>query len=222
VVAGTLGCSKKEAPSPSTVPAAPPVPEAKPTSAGIVRVASVKTAVEGNVLPELVADFEKSSSYKVEVTPGEAVYTWAREGKVDLVISHYGHQEAEDFVLDGLGEWPRTMFSNQMALVGPPSDPAKVRGLEDAGEAFRRIAASKSTFVVNNIDGVKYLTDILWNAAGRPDRSGWFLDGARALQAHVLSPVTQARIRSIRYPGDQRVCWVPAGRNNRFAMLPKG
>jgi tungstate transport system substrate-binding protein len=176
-----------------------------------------------------------------------------------------------------------------MALVGPRSDPAGVRGLEDAGEAFRRIAETKSKFVLNNIDGVRYLTEILWNAAGRPDRSGWFLDeghrkdgaierasemgaysfwgltpfmrvngqtplkleplvladpllqrllvsvivkpvkvpgvnadGARALQAHLLSPVTQARIRSIRYPGDQRVCWVPAGRNNRIAMLPKG
>ena len=51
-----------------------------------------------------------------------------------------------------------------------------MRELDDAGEAFRRIAASKSTFVLNNIDGVRYLTEILWNAAGKPDRTGWFLD----------------------------------------------
>jgi tungstate transport system substrate-binding protein len=280
------GCSKKE-PMPRPAEAGPAA--AVPVNAGVVRVASVKTAVEGNVLPELIADFEKASSLKIELASGEEIYSWAREGKVDLVISHYGHREAEDFVLDGLGEWPRTIFSNQMALVGPRSDPAGVRGLEDAGEAFRRIAETKSKFVLNNIDGVRYLTEILWNAAGRPDRSGWFLDeghrkdgaierasemgaysfwgltpfmrvngqtplkleplvladpllqrllvsvivkpvkvpgvnadGARALQAHLLSPVTQARIRSIRYPGDQRVCWVPAGRNNRIAMLPKG
>ena len=283
----TEGCSKKE----PTLPLVEAGPQAfaVQANAGVVRVASVKTAVEGNVLPELIADFEKASPYKIALTPGEAVYTSAREGKVDLVVSHYGHREAEDFVLDGLGEWPRTIFSNQMALVGPPGDPAHVRGLDDAGEAFRRIAASKSTFVLNNIDGVRYLTEILWNAAGKPDRTGWFLDeghrkdgaierasemgaysfwgltpflrvngqaplkleplvladpllqrllvsvivkptkvagvnteGARALQAHLLSPATQARIRSIRYPGDQRVCWVPAGRNNRIAMLPKG
>ena len=287
LVASTLsGCSKKE-PALPAVEAGPVA--AVPVNAGVIRVASVKTAVEGNVLPELIADFEKSSSFKVDLAPGEAVYTSAREGKVDLVVSHYGHREAEDFVLDGLGEWPRTIFSNQMALVGPPADPAHVRGLEDAGEAFRRIAATRSTFVVNNIEGIRYLTEILWNAAGKPDRAGWFLDqghgkdgaieraselgaysfwgltpflrvsgqkplkleplvvadpllqrllvsvivkpakvpgvnaeGARALQAHLLSPATQAKIRSIRYPGDQRVCWVPAGRNNRIAMLPKG
>jgi tungstate transport system substrate-binding protein len=281
---GAAACSKKEPPPVEAGPVA-----AVPANAALIRVASVKTAVEGNVLPELIADFEKTSHYKIELTSGEAVYTSAREGKADLVISHYGHREAEDFVLDGLGEWPRTIFSNQMALIGPPGDPARVRGLEDAGEAFRRIAASKSTFVLNDIDGVRYLTDIVWNAAGRPDRTGWFLDeghrkdgaierasemgaysfwgltpflrlnggaplkleplvladpllqrllvsvivkpgkvpganadGARALQAHLLSPATQAQIRTIRYPGDQRVCWVPAGRNNRIAMLPKG
>src|SRR5579859_3254635 len=179
VVASALtGCSKKDAPpttaSPST--STPPAPPPPPTDAALVRVASVKTAVEGSVLPELIADFQKGAPYRVELTSGESVYTSAREGKVDLVISHYGHREAEDFVLDGLGEWPRTIFSNQMALVGPPSDPAAVRGLEDAGEAFRRIAASKSKFLLNDIDGVRYLTEILWNVAGKPDRSGWFLD----------------------------------------------
>jgi tungstate transport system substrate-binding protein len=256
---------------------------------GVVRVASVRTAVEGNLLPALIADFEKGGPYKVELTSGEDIYTWARAGKADLVVSHYGHKNAEEFVLEGLGEWPRTLFSNQMALVGPVADPAGVRGLEDAGEAFRRIASTKSKFLLNDIDGVRYLTSILWNAAGRPDRAGWFLDegqrkdgaieraselgayslwgltpflrlnaqkplkveplvladpllqrllvsvivkpakvpglnvdGARALQTYLLSPSVQAQIRTTRYPGDQRVCWVPAGRHNRTAVLPKG
>ena len=48
-----------------------------------------------------------------------------------------------------------------MALLGPKDDPAKVRGLEDAAEAFRRIASTKSPFVLNDIDGVRYLTEIL-------------------------------------------------------------
>jgi hypothetical protein len=75
-------------------------------------------------------------------------------------------------VLDGNGEWPRTLFSNQMALLGPANDPAKVRGLEDVVEAFRRIAATKSPFVLNDIDGVRYLCDVIWNAAGRPIARG--------------------------------------------------
>jgi tungstate transport system substrate-binding protein len=254
----------------------------------IVRVASVPTAVEGNVLPTLIAEFEHQTRYRVELVATPALYSLARAGKVDLAISHYGHRDAEAFVMDGLGEWPRTIFSNQMALVGPPDDPAGVRGLLDVGEAFRRIAAARSPFLLNDLDGVHYLTEILWHAAGQPARAGWFLDlrasgeaaieqasqrgayslwgltpflrlrtsrpihleplvladpllqrmlvsiivkpgegrdpnvgGAGALQSHLLAPATQARIRTIHYPGVDAASWIPGGRHNRTAILPR-
>ena len=222
-------------------------------------------------------------------TSSDEPYELARAGKADLVVSHYGHRHAEEFVLGGLGEWPRTIFSNQMALVGPPADPARVRGLTDAAEAFRRIAGSKSLFIANGIDGVRYLAEVLWNAAGRPDRTGWLVDdglrkdaaiiaasergaytfwgltpflrttkthqlnleplvvgdpllqrmlvsiivkptavagvnaeGAEVLQTYLLAPATQARIRDVRYPGAESIAWVPGGRHNRTAVLPKG
>jgi tungstate transport system substrate-binding protein len=172
-----------------------------------------------------------------------------------------------------------------MALVGPPADPAKIRGLVDAAEALRRIVDSKCELVLNDLDGVRYLTEILWHAIGAPPRAGWLLDdkhrkedamriasqrgaytfwgltpflrthknetlnleplvladpllqrllvsvvvrapgsnleGARALQAHLLEPATQATIRATPYPADAPICWVPAGRHNRTAALPK-
>jgi tungstate transport system substrate-binding protein len=265
-------------------------PVEPPLEPGVVRIASVKTAVDGNLLPALVERFQRDSRYRVRVTTGERVYDLARTGDADLVISHYGHRDAEAFVLDGLGEWPRTIFSNQMALVGPPNDPANVRGLDDVGEAFRRIAETHSQFMSNEIDGVRYLVEILWHAAGEPERtSSWWLDehaskngavirasrvgaytfwgltpflrlasteslaleplvladpllqrilvsivvkpnstcrvnrdGAIAFQSFLLSPKTQAAIRSIHYPGKTVVGWVPAGRHNRTGALPQG
>jgi len=163
----SAGCAK--APGPAIATPAPRV----------VRGASVPTAVEGNLLPTLFAEFEKQSPLRVQLVASDDVYGLARKGLVDLAISHYGHRDAEAFVMDGHGEWPRTLFSNQMALLGPAADPAKVRDLADAGEAFRRIAATKSPYLVNHIDGVRYLTEVLWNAAGRPDRSEWMMDGER-------------------------------------------
>ena len=254
-----------------------------------MRVVSVPTAVEGNVLPELCAAFRKESGLKVELLASPDVYDLARSGSVDLAVSHYGHKHAEDFVMRGFGEWPRTLFSNQMALLGPKNDPAKVRGLDDVGEAFRRIAQAKAPFVVNDIDGVRYLTEIVWNAAGRPVRGDWFIDdhkarkadavtlaaakgayifwgltpflrlgeagssgleplvlgdpllqrmlvsvivkpskvsgvnaeGAAKLQSFLLAPATQARIRAVKYPGQSGATWIPGGRHNHSAMLPK-
>jgi tungstate transport system substrate-binding protein len=171
---GVAGCARepqKADPVPS-----PSVVTPNPTNANVVRVVSVPTAVEGDVLPTLITEFHKHSALRVQLVTSNDLYDVARRGEADLAISHYGHKHAEEFVMDGFGEWPRTLFSNQMALLGPASDPARIRGLDDAGEAFRRIALAKAPFVLNDIDGVRYLTEILWNVAGRPDRAGWLLD----------------------------------------------
>jgi tungstate transport system substrate-binding protein len=281
-LAALAGCSSDAKRAEPVEPIEPPL------EPGIVRIASVKTAVEGTLLPELIKVFERDQPLRVRLTTGSDVYAQARAGKVDLVISHYGHKDAEQFVLDGLGEWPRTIFSNQMAIVGPPNDPAGVRGMTDAGAAFAKIAATKSKFLVNNLDGVRYVVEILWNSAGRPDRTGWVIDGgasrdeaihqaseqgaytiwgltpflrataasavaleplvlddpllqrmlvsilvrpggsrranstgANAFQSFLLAPATQAFIRTVRYPGKDAIAWVPAGRHNRTAVLPK-
>jgi len=184
----------------------PPVPavQAPPTNAGVIRVASVPTAVEGNLMQVLVAEFHKTSPRRVELSTNPELYGSARAGKVDLAISHYGHRDAEQFMTDGLGEWPRMVFSNQMAFVGPPSDPAKIRGLEDAVEAFKRIASTKSPFVMNEIDGIRYLVEVLWHAAGKPDRSGWLRDHkqedalreASKLRAYTFWGLTRSHARA--------------------------
>ena len=77
---------------------------------------------------------------------------------------------------DGFGLWPRPVFANQQAIIGPASDPARVANLQDAVEAFRRIAQSKSPYVANNGAIPKYVEDVLWEAAGRPPKEAWYID----------------------------------------------
>jgi hypothetical protein len=36
---------------------------------------------------------------------GEDVYRSARNVEADVVLSHYGHEDAQTFVQDGLGQW---------------------------------------------------------------------------------------------------------------------
>ncbi len=119
----------------------------------------------------------------------------AQAGKFDLVISHFGHRDTEEFVLNGFGLWPRTVFSNQLALFGPPSDPAKVRDLPDLVTVFRRIAETKALYVLNETKGLRYLTEILWNAAGRPSKGSWFIDsGASKKDAILLAAERKAYV----------------------------
>ena len=108
-----------------------------------------------------------------------------------MVLSHYGHKDAQAFVQDGFGQWPQPVVSNQLALLGPPEDSAQVQDLTDLVEAFRRIANTQAPFVVNDIEGVKYLTEILWNAAGSPEQEGWYSDQGLQGQNAIVEAAQQ-------------------------------
>lgn len=141
----------------------------------VVRLAMVN--VPDDVLRPLLADFAAQSGQRAEtVYTGNDPYSVAREGRADLVISHYGHEGVEPFITGGYGFWPHTVFANQIALFGPSTDPARVRGVTDAAEAFRRIAATRSRFLVNDSDGVRYIEEIIWLRAGDPAKGDWYIN----------------------------------------------
>jgi tungstate transport system substrate-binding protein len=145
------------------------------TQANPIRLAMVN--VPDDVVRPLLGDFAAQSGKRAEIVyTGNDPFAVAREANADLVISHYGHEGVEPFVTGGYGLWPRAVFANQIALLGPPSDPAHVRGLTDAAAAFRRIAASHARFLVNGSNGNKYVEDILWMKAGSPTKGDWYLD----------------------------------------------
>src|SRR2546430_12309083 len=110
----------------------------------VVRLQSVPIPVDSGLLTDLLADFEKATGYHVQVNTSDVPYTFARQGAADLVLSHYGHDQMDDFMADSLGLWPRTLFASRSVLIGPASDPAGVRGMRGGLEAFRRIAQTKS------------------------------------------------------------------------------
>ena len=142
----------------------------------ILRLAVVNTPKFSGFMDDLIADFKATGGGEVSVYGGNDVFEKARAGEADLVIAHWGKSEVERFVLDGFGSWPRMVFSNQMAIVGPASDPAGIRGLKSAAEAFKKIAAAKALFAVNALPGVTYASDVLWLMAGSPAKGGWVLD----------------------------------------------
>ena len=139
-----------------------------------LRVAVVNTP--DVLLDELIPTFERITGYDVTLEIGEDAFDVARAGRADLVIAHYGHADTRAFMDEGLGRWPRMVFSNQAALVGPSTDPAGIRGLTDAATAIARIAERGGEFLVNNAPTERYLADMLWRTAGSPAKNRWQVD----------------------------------------------
>ena len=107
---GTGGESGGEANDSSAIGAA--------TQPSHVRLFSVVTPQDGGLYDDLLPDFEQQTGYQVELTTEVDVFGPPRDGQADVVISHYGHTDAQAFVQDGFGQWPQTVFSNQLALLG--------------------------------------------------------------------------------------------------------
>lgn len=95
--------------------------------------------------------FEKDTGIKVQtVAFGEKdiIDEAFRTGEIDLITMH-ASDRIINLVADGLAMDPQPWVRNDLVLVGPPEDPAKIKGTANAGEAFRKIAESKSPLVVH-------------------------------------------------------------------------
>ena len=164
------------------------------TASQVVRLFAVRTEFDSGLLDGLLADFQATTGYRIERSSGKDTYEQlARAGKVDVILSHYRHGGLGAFVTQGYGLWPEPVMANVTAFLAPPGDPAHIKGLTDGIEMFRRIAASHSPFVVNADANSRYLTEILWNAAGKPDRQRWYSDpGVEGLAAAQRAVAKQA------------------------------
>lgn len=145
---------------------------------GIVRLASVVALQTGGLLNQLIASFQAAHPYQVTVFFGETddLYARARAGEADLVTTHLGVGALPDFVRDRAGRWPRLVLTTGHVFAAHTSDPAGIREATDPVDAFARIAAARAPFVRNDADVPAHVTDVLREAAGRPDETGWYLD----------------------------------------------
>jgi tungstate transport system substrate-binding protein len=75
-----------------------------------------------------------------------AALEMAKTGSFDLVMVHARALE-DKFVADGFGIDRRDVMYNDFVILGPPSDPAGIRGQRGATAALRKIAAAQAAFV---------------------------------------------------------------------------
>jgi tungstate transport system substrate-binding protein len=143
-----------------------------------VTVASTTSTEQSGLFSYLIPLFKKDSGIDVRVIAvgtGQALALGAR-GDADALLVH-DRQGEDKFVADGNGIDRRDVMYNDFVLIGPKSDPAKIRGEKDAKEALRRIAAAKAPFASRGDDSGTHRLELrLWKAAGvdvSPAKAVW-------------------------------------------------
>src|SRR5215831_14288106 len=104
------------------------------------------TTQDSGILTTLVDAFEKRG-YKVKTIvagSGDVLKQGAR-GEGDVLLTHSPQAERE-WMAHRYGLFRRLVMYNDFVIIGPPQDPAQIKGLK-AAEAFRRIADRQAVFV---------------------------------------------------------------------------
>jgi tungstate transport system substrate-binding protein len=159
-----------------------------PADSHVVRCAVIGGMTMTGLWPEIAKMFEAQTGYRVEVVatgPRPILDAAMRAGKVDLLTMHSG-DITTDLVADGFGVNMRPWTRNELCILGPPDDPAHVRGMTNGAAALRKIAETKSHFVDFEGIGSRELVHTLWRLAGAEPKGDWVLKDDTVSKFNIL------------------------------------
>ncbi len=143
---------------------------AEPTGIEIGRlVLATTTSTENSgLLAAILPDFEARYGAEVEVIAvgtGQAIQL-GENGDADLILVHARSRE-DAFVEAGYGVNRQNVMYNDFVIVGPPADPAGIKGAPDAGAVLAQVAQSGSSFISRGDDSGTHIKEQnLWQASG--------------------------------------------------------
>ncbi|MDD4159708.1 MAG: substrate-binding domain-containing protein, partial [Synergistaceae bacterium] len=94
-----------------------------------------------------------------------------------MVVVHARALE-EQFIKDGFGQNRKDIMYNDFVILGPKEDPAGIKGMKSAAEAFKKIAAAGAPFISRGDMSGTHVSEMnVWKAAGiMPDgeKDEWY------------------------------------------------
>jgi tungstate transport system substrate-binding protein len=140
-------------------------------------LATTTSTQDSGLLDVLIPVFEKNTGYFVKtiaVGSGQAM-AMGQKGEADVLLVHSPAAE-EKFVSGGFGINRRLVMHNDFIIVGPPEDPAKIKGIKSSSETFKKIASGRVLFLSRGDNsGTHAKEKDIWKAAGiNPEGEKWY------------------------------------------------
>lgn len=165
-------------------------------------VASTTSTQDSGLFGHILPLFKSRTGIEVKVVAqgtGQALDT-GRRGDADVLFVHAKAAE-EKFIAGGFGVKRYPVMYNDFVLIGPRGDPAGIKGMKDAAEAFTAIKAKAAPFISRGDRSGTHIAELdLWKAAAidiDSDKGRWYrsigqgmgaaLNTASASNAYVLA-----------------------------------
>jgi len=140
-------------------------------------LATTTSTQDSGLLDVLLPIFEKETGYMVKtisVGSGQAMKMGER-GEADVLLVHSPDAE-KAFMARGFGSSRKLVMHNDFLILGPASDPAKIKGSKTSAEAYKKIAQAGALFLSRGDNsGTDAKDKALWKATGiNPAGRKWF------------------------------------------------
>lgn len=136
----------------------------------VIKMSTTTSTQASGLLDLLLPAFTKGTGIEVKVIAkgtGAAIRD-GMDGNVDVIFVHAKARE-ENFVADGYGTKRYAVMHNDFVILGPPEDPAGIKGMRDAAESLKKIATTGAKFISRGDDsGTHTKEQALWAATGLP------------------------------------------------------
>jgi len=137
--------------------------------------------IVGYILPM----FEKDTGIKVKVVArgtGAAI-EMGKRGDADVVFVHAKEQELKA-VEEGSFVNRHDVMYNDFVIIGTPNDPARIKGIKSAAEAFLKIGKSGEPFVSRGDNSGTHTKELaIWKKAGiDPKGQKWYLEVGQGME----------------------------------------
>ena len=170
-----------------TACSAPSTPAASAPKVSDVVLASTTSTQDSGLFDVLIPAFEKDNpTYKIKVVAvgSGAALTLGQKKDADVLLVHSPAAEIT-FVAAGYGTDRKPVMYNDFLLVGPTSDPAKIKDTTSAVAAFVKIAKAKATFVTRADNSGTYTKELSIWASGTVEPTSsvdpWYLSTGAAM-----------------------------------------
>ncbi|MEW5871833.1 MAG: substrate-binding domain-containing protein [Chloroflexota bacterium] len=146
-------------------------------------LATTTSTQDSGLLDYLLPDFEALAGVKIDVIAvgtGQAI-TLGEDGNADVLLVHARSKE-DAFMEAGHGTRREDVMYNDFVIVGPESDPAGIKGMTDAAEAFAKIASAQAKFVSRGDDsGTHTKEKSIWAAASIEPAGDWYISSGQGM-----------------------------------------
>jgi tungstate transport system substrate-binding protein len=165
-------------------------------------LATTTSTQDSGLLDVLLPVFQEKTGYVVKtvaVGTGMAL-KMGEEGNADVLLVHAPDAE-KPLVDSGVAVNYQLVMHNDFVLLGPPGDPAQVKGTTDIAEAFKKIAGKGALFISRGDDsGTDKKEKDIWKKAGiDPKGQKWYQETGQGMGASItVAAEKQAYILSDR------------------------